>query len=217
MELEFKYFERDGWCLTIPGDSNEYPVIPKDDWVGDGVAISTDVMDLISGEPITGDLKLSLVVNGTHDPSRLASIVCIENSKFAMPVRNFKVSDEFFNPGRELEDTLSFKLPASFTNTAEILSEVRLTYRQLAIFREFFKTNKALGQLRGAEGVVLHDKLSHKCYLLTNHNRTALEALWHGDIPEPLSENEEGALYLYDTIVRKDQILVNASAFFNAQ
>lgn len=217
MELEFKYFVRDGWCLTIPGDINEYPVQAKREWVGEGVEIVSDMLLPIGGESVIGELRLQPVLHGSVDPTRLAWIVCTENRKFSMTVVQFKVDDKYFNPGAPLDDVLSFKLPASFINTAEILSEVELTYRQLSIFRQFFKTNKAIGSLRRAEGVVIFDKLADKHYLLTNHNRTPLEAIWQSEIPEALSEDEEGALYLYEPMVRKDQIMVNASAFFFPQ
>lgn len=217
MELEFRWNTRDGWCLIVPGDSNEYPAQAKGEWLGEGVEIVSDIMLPIGGESVTGDLRLQPLLHGSVDPTRLAWIVCKENRKFSMTVTQFKVDDKYFNPGAPLHDVLSFKLPASFINTAEILSDVMLTYRQLTIFRQFFKTNKAWGSLRLAEGVVIFDKLADKHYLLTNHNRTPLEAIWQSEIPEALSEDEEGALYLYEPMVRKDQIMVNASAFFFPQ
>lgn len=217
MELEFRWNDRDGWVLLIAGDNNEYPVVPKREWLGEGVTIVADHLLPIGSEATSGDLWLTPTVHGTHDPRQLASIVCTENRKFFMTIGQFRISDEYFNPGALLDDTLSFKLPASFINTAEILSDALLTYRQLRVFRQFFKTNKAVGELRRAEGVVLFDKLADKHYLLTNHNRTPLEAVWQSEIPEALSEDEEGALYLYEPMVRKDQIMVNASAFFYPQ
>lgn len=214
MELEFRWNTRDAWCLIVAGDNNEYPMQAKRDWTDEGVEIVSDLLLPIGAESVTGELRLHPVINGSVDPSRLAWIVCTENRKFSMTVGQFKVDDKYFNPGAPLDDVLSFKLPAAFINTAEILSDVMLTYRQLSIFRQFFKTNKAWGQLRHAEGIVLFDKLADKHYLLTNHNRTPLEAIWQSEIPEALSEDEDGALYLYDPVVRKDQIMVNASAFF---
>lgn len=217
MELEFRWNTRDGWSLTIEGDNNEYPVHPKREWVGEGVDIVSDLLLPIGAESIAGELRLHPQLHGSVDPTRLAWIVCKENSKFTMTVGQFKVDDKHFSPGASLADVLSFRLPASFINTAEILSEAMLTYRQLAIFRQFFKANKAWHQLRMAQGVVLFDKLADKHYLLTNHNRTPLEAIWQSEIPEALSEDDESALYLYDPMVRKDQLMVNVSAFFYPQ